>query len=172
MSIKYSLRLLNFIFAAILLILSSFLIINLNAAVKTVEIFAFLENDLNEEGAREVGKSLKDLKGIKSIRFSPPEETVKIWAKTIGRRNLVKTVGENPFPPLFRIELKKGGSIKNLRRTAAAFQEIKGIKTVEYGGKRTEEAIRRTKRYLFVSVFAFFAALINILNYFFTMKEV
>jgi len=172
MSIKYSLRILNFIFAVIILLLFSFSIINLNTAMKTVELFAFLENRLDEEEIKEVGESLKDLKGIQSIRFSTPEETVKNWAKTIGRRTLLEVVGENPFPPLFWIELKKGGSIKNLRRIASSLQKIKGIKSVEYGGKRTEEAIRRTKRYLFVSVFAFFAALINILNYFFTMKDV
>ncbi len=171
MSIKHSLRLLNLTFAVILLILSSFFIIKLNDSMKGIEIIAFLEDNLDTAGIKEAKQSLEMLKGIKSIDFSNPDETVKKWTETAERKKLLALLDKNPFPPLFRLKLKKAGSLRKLRRTAESLENIPGIKAVEYGGVRTEEAIRRTKRYLFIFVFGFFAALINILDHIFIVKD-
>ena len=167
MSIKYSLRVLNLVFAVTLLILSSFLIIKLNDSMKGIEVVVFLEDNLDTAGIKEARQSLEAFKAIKSIDFSDPDETVKKWAETAERKKLLALLDKNPFPPLFRIKLKKAGSLRRLRRTTESFKNIPGIKAVEYGGSKTEEAIRRTKRYLFIFAFGFFAALINILEHIF-----
>ena len=171
MSIKHSLRILNLVFAVILLIFSSFFIIKLNDSMKGIEIIAFLEDNLDTAGIKEARQSLEVLKGIKSIDFSNPDETVKKWAETAERKKLLALLDKNPFSPLFRIKPKKAGSLRRLRRTTESLKNIPGIKAVEYGGKRTEEVIRRTKRYLFIFVFGFFAALINILEHLFIFKR-
>ncbi len=171
MSIKYSVRLLNFTFAVILLIVSALFIINLDASMKKIDIFVFLEKNLEEEKVREIGQALKELKEVESVRFSSSDEVVKDWVDNEGRKQLIEIIAENPFPPLFRINLKKSGNIKELHRTASAIKNFNGVKTVEYGGQKTEEAIRKTKRFLVAYVFVFLASLINILNYFFTIKD-
>ena len=171
MSTKHSLRILNLVFAVILLILSSFFIIKLNGSMKRIEVFVFLEDNLDDGAIKEARQSLEAFKAVKSIDFSCPDDTGKDWAATAERKKLLALLDENPFPPLFRIKLKKAGSIRSLRRTTESFKKIPGIKVVEYGGKRTEGTIRRIKRYLFVFVFGFFAALINILDHLFIFKR-
>ncbi len=167
MSIKYSLRLLNIITAVVLLIFSSFMIIKLNKAANTIETLVFLKDDLSKEEIEGLKMRLKAFKGIKTIKFSHPDETLKMWTKTIERKKLLEIIDTNPFPPLFRIQLKKGKSLRSLYRMRTTLEQISGIKKVEYGGRRTEEVIKRTQRYLFAFIVAFFAALINILDHVF-----
>lgn len=139
--------------------------------MKRIEVFVFLDDKLDNGAIKEIRQSLEAFKAVKSIDFSLPDDTGRNWAATAERKKLLALLAENPFPPLFRIKLKKAGSIRSLRRTTESFKKIPGIKDVEYGGKRTEGAIRRAKRYLFVFVFGFFAALINILDHFFIFKR-
>lgn len=111
-----------------------------------VEIMAYLEQELDEEGIQEVENKLESLSGIESIAFVSREEALQDMQETLGKKNydLESTLGRNPLPHSFEIKAVDPHDVPQL---AVKIEKIHGVYKVNYG-KGVVEQLFSTARWV------------------------
>src|SRR5690606_12030625 len=124
---------------AVLLVLglSLLTIININSLAEhiesSIEIKAFLEEDLASSQVEKIGSRIEQVKGIKEIDFETKEMALSKWKKQLGdNENLLEGLeGENnPFPSSYIVKVEDPANIGNIAEEIAVFQ---GVEEVQYG---------------------------------------
>lgn len=124
--------------AVSLFILGVFLILVVNmtkmasSLESQVQISAYLNDALPQEGRDEVEKMTKDLPGVSKIEFIPKDRALEILRERLGDQKKILDALEdsNPLPDSFLVTVKSADDVK---KTAAAIADLYGVEEVKYG---------------------------------------
>ncbi len=97
-----------------------------------VQISAYLNDALPEEGRKEVERMTKDLKSVAKTEYIPKEEALQKLQDRLGKqKKILDALGDsNPLPNSFLITVK---SADEVQKTAAAVADLYGVDEVKYG---------------------------------------
>ncbi len=135
-----------------ILILGMSVLITLNTSTfldsleSDVEIMAYLEQELDNDGIKTVQGELESLSGIESITFVSREQALRDMQETLGKKeyDLESTLGKNPLPDSFEIKAADPHDVPDL---AVEIEKINGIYKVNYG-KGVVEQLFSTARWV------------------------
>jgi cell division transport system permease protein len=118
----------------------------LNNLESDVEIMAYLEQELDEEGIQELQEKLESWSGIEKVTFISREEALKEMQETLVKKNydLESTLGKNPLPHAFEIKAVDPHDVPQL---AVQIEKIHGVYKVNYG-KGVVEQLFSTARWV------------------------
>lgn len=124
--------------AVSLFILGVFLILVVNmtkmasSLESQVQISAYLNDALPQEGRDEVEKMAKDLPGVSKVEFIPKDKALEILRERLGdRKKILDALDDsNPLPNYFLVTVKSADDVK---KTAAAIADLYGVDEVKYG---------------------------------------
>ena len=97
-----------------------------------VQISAYLDDALTEEGRNEVEKMIKDMKSVSSVEYVTKEKALEILQERLGeQKKILDALGDsNPLPNAFTVTVKSADSVK---KTADAIADLYGVEEVKYG---------------------------------------
>ena len=97
-----------------------------------IQISAYLNDALTDEGRDEVEKMIKDMRSVSSVEYVPKEKALEILQDRLGeQKKILDALGDsNPLPNAFTVTVKNPDSVKN---TAAAIADLYGVEEVKYG---------------------------------------
>ncbi|MBR6013646.1 MAG: permease-like cell division protein FtsX [Selenomonadaceae bacterium] len=97
-----------------------------------IQISAYLNDALTEEGRNEVEKMIKDMRSVSSVEYVPKEKALEILQDRLGeQKKILDALGDsNPLPNAFTVTVKSAGDVK---KTAAAVADLYGVEEVKYG---------------------------------------
>ena len=124
--------------AVSLFVLGVFLILVMNinkmaASLESqVQISVYINDNLPEQGRKEIERMTRDLKSVSKIEFVPREEALKKLKERLGEnKKILDALGEsNPLPNAFLVTVNNPNDVK---RTAAAISDLYGVDEVKYG---------------------------------------
>lgn len=124
--------------AVSLFVLGVFLILVMNinkmaASLESqVQISVYINDNLPEQGRKEIERMTRDLKSVSKIEFVPREEALKKLKERLGEnKKILDALGEsNPLPNAFLVTVNNPDDVK---RTAAAISDLYGVDEVKYG---------------------------------------
>ncbi len=120
--------------ASALIILGSFLLLSVNFdhilkdVESQVEITAYLEDSLDQDGISRLDKDLAVITGIKEIKFISKEVAIEEFKEQVGRE-LLEGI-DNPLPNSFRIKVNDPHEVASI---AEKIEKFSGIDEVKYG---------------------------------------
>ncbi len=97
-----------------------------------VQISAYLNDALPEEGRKEVERMTRDLKSVTKIEYIPKEQALQKLQERLGeQRKILDALGDsNPLPNSFLITVR---SADEVQKTAVAVADLYGVDEVKYG---------------------------------------
>ncbi len=124
--------------AVSLFVLGVFLIMVMNmnkmaASLESqVQISVYINDNLPEQGRKDIEKMTRDMKNVAAIEYVPREEALKKLQERLGEnKKILDALGEsNPLPNAFLVTVKDANDVKN---TAAAIADLYGVDEVKYG---------------------------------------
>ena len=124
--------------AVSLFVLGVFLILVMNinkmaASLESqVQISVYINDNLPEQGRKEIERMTRDLKSVSKIEFVRREEALKKLKERLGEnKKILDALGEsNPLPNAFLVTVNNPNDVK---RTAAAISDLYGVDEVKYG---------------------------------------
>jgi len=124
--------------AVSLFVLGVFLILvmNMNKMASSLEsqvqISVYINDNLPEEGRKEIERMTRDLKSVSAIEYVPREQALKILRERLGEnKKILDALGEaNPLPNAFLVTVKSADDVK---KTAALISDLYGVDEVKYG---------------------------------------
>ncbi|MBR2519319.1 MAG: permease-like cell division protein FtsX [Selenomonadaceae bacterium] len=124
--------------AVSLFVLGVFLILVMNMSKMAsslenqVQISVYINDNLPEEGRKEIERMTRDLKNVASVEYVPREEAMKIFRERLGEnKKILDALGEaNPLPNSFLVTVNNADDVK---KTAAAISDLYGVDEVKYG---------------------------------------
>lgn len=138
--------------AASLFIFGVFMLMVLNAnqivtnVEDSIEIKAFLEEDLTTIKEKEIENRIKSIEGVKEITYESQEEALKKFESQLGEKKGLATglQEENPLPASFIIKVNSPGNVSNVSN------QIKGIDGIDIvkDGQQTVDMIIRISRFV------------------------
>lgn len=129
--------------AITLILISVFMLItsNLNSFTKNIEqqvtIRASIDTIVKDKQKQQLLSDIKKLDAVKSVKLSTGEEELENYKSEFQEDSSLFDMYEgkaNPIRDTFLIEVKDG---RDIQKTAAAVNEMKGIVSAEYGGDST-----------------------------------
>ncbi|KUG03862.1 cell division protein ftsx [hydrocarbon metagenome] len=135
-----------------ILILGLSVLITLNTSTflasleSDVEIMAYLDQDLDNDGIKDVRGKLESLPGIETITFVSREQALRDMQESLGKKDydLESTLGKNPLPDSFEIKATDPHDVPEL---AIKIEKINGVYKVNYG-KGVVEQLFSTARWV------------------------
>lgn len=133
--------------AITLILISVFMLItsNLNSFTKNIEqqvtIRASIDTIVKDKQKQQLLSDIKKLDAVKSVKLSTGEEELENYKSEFQEDSSLFDMYEgkaNPIRDTFLIEVKDG---RDIQKTAAAVNEMKGIVSAEYGGDSTSGMI-------------------------------
>ena len=124
--------------AVSLFVLGVFLIMvmNMNKMASSLEnqvqISVYINDNLPEQGRKEIERMTRDLKSVKTIEYVPREQALKTLQERLGdNKKILDALGEsNPLPNSFLVTVNNAEDVK---KTAAAIADLYGVDEVKYG---------------------------------------
>ena len=124
--------------AVSLFVLGVFLIIVMNmnkmaASLESqVQISVYINDELPEQGRKEIERMTRDLKSVTAIEYVPREVALKKLQERLGEnKKILDALGEsNPLPNSFLVTVANADDVK---KTAAAIADLYGVDEVKYG---------------------------------------
>ncbi|RLD15815.1 hypothetical protein DRI50_03390 [candidate division KSB1 bacterium] len=111
---------------------------------KHLEVEVFLEPGFTEAQAQKIVQKLKELPGVRTVRYISQEEAARRFKKEFGR-DVQEVLGTNPLPPSCILRLQpayqNAESIKRLSRIVRTWD---GVSDVVYG----QELLKVIDRYV------------------------
>ena len=156
-----------------LLILGMFLVLVLNmnhmaAALESqVQITVYLQDNMNDRDMREIGTRITKLAGVNQVLFTDKDEALERFRDRLGQQQgLLAALGDtNPLPNSFEVRVDKPEQVKP---TAQAIAEMKGVENAKFGQEIIEQLFQLTKMLrifgLMLIIFLALAALFIIAN--------
>ena len=112
------------------------LVVNMNKMAASLEsqvqISVYINDNLSENGRKEIERMTRDLKNVSAVEYVPREEALKILRERLGEnKKILDALGEsNPLPNSFQVTVKSADDVK---KTAAAIADLYGVDEVKYG---------------------------------------
>ena len=124
--------------AVSLFVLGVFLILvmNMNKMASSLEsqvqISVYINDNLPEQGRKDIERMTRDLKSVSAIEYVPREKALKILRERLGEnKKILDALGDsNPLPNSFLVTVKSADDVK---KTAAAIADLYGVDEVRYG---------------------------------------
>jgi len=124
--------------AVSLFVLGVFLILvmNMNKMASSLEsqvqISVYINDNLPEQGRKEIERMTRDMKSVTAIKYVPREEALKILRERLGEnKKILDALGEsNPLPNSFLVTVKSADDVK---KTATLIADLYGVEEVKYG---------------------------------------
>lgn len=97
-----------------------------------VQISAYLNDALTDEGRDEVEKMIKDMKSVSKVEYVTKETALKILQDRLGeQKKILDALGDsNPLPNSFTVTVKNASDVK---KTAVMIADLYGVEEVKYG---------------------------------------
>ena len=97
-----------------------------------IQISAYLDDALTDEGRDEVEKMIKDMRSVSSVEYVTKEKALKILQERLGeQKKILNALGDsNPLPNAFTVTVKSADDVK---KTAVAIADLYGVEEVKYG---------------------------------------
>ena len=124
--------------AVSLFVLGVFLILVMNmnkmaASLESqVQISVYINDQLPEEGRKEIERMTRELKSVAAIEYVPREVALKKLQERLGEnKKILDALGDsNPLPNAFLVTVNNATDVK---KTAAAIADLYGVDEVKYG---------------------------------------
>ena len=124
--------------AVSLFVLGVFLIMvmNMNKMASSLEsqvqISVYINDNLPEEGRKEIERMTRDMRSVSAIEYVPREKALKILQERLGEnKKILDALGEsNPLPNSFLVTVKSADDVK---KTATLIADLYGVEEVKYG---------------------------------------
>ena len=124
--------------AVSLFVLGVFLILVMNmnkmaASLESqVQISVYINDELSEEGRKEIERMTRDLKSVAAIEYVPREEALKKFRERLGEnKKILDALGDsNPLPNSFLVTVNNATDVK---KTASAIADLYGVENVKSG---------------------------------------
>jgi len=135
---------------AVLLVLglSLLTIININSITayieSSVEIKAFLEEELDSAQVETIGEKISQIQGVTEIDFETKETALEKYREQLGNNDslLEGLEGENnPFPSSYIVKVGNPNTIGSISNEIAAFE---GVEEVQYGKDVVDRLLEST----------------------------
>lgn len=97
-----------------------------------VQISAYLNDALTDEGRDEVETMIKDMKSVSKVEYVTKEQALKILQDRLGeQKKILDALGDsNPLPNSFTVTVKNASDVK---KTAVMIADLYGVEEVKYG---------------------------------------
>ncbi len=97
-----------------------------------VQISAYLNDALTDEGRDEVETMIKDMRSVSKVEYVTKEQALKILQDRLGeQKKILDALGDsNPLPNSFTVTVKNPGDVK---KTAVMIADLYGVEEVKYG---------------------------------------
>lgn len=97
-----------------------------------VQISAYLDDALTDEGRDEVEKMIKDMRSVAKVEYVTKEQALKILQDRLGeQKKILDALGDsNPLPNAFTVTVKNASDVK---KTAVMIADLYGVEEVKYG---------------------------------------
>lgn len=133
-----------------LLILGLFLIMVLNlnnmasALESQVQISAYLQDNLSDREAREIGTRITKIPGVIQVTYVSKEEALARFKDRLGeQKGLLTALGDsNPLPNAFEVKVDNPEKVKPV---AEAVSQLKGVENARFGQEVIERLFALTK---------------------------
>ena len=143
--------------AVSLFIFGMFLIIvmNMNRMAESlesqVEISVYLEDDLTEKEMDKIGKTLEEMQGINTVKFTDKKTALNNFKERLGdQKFLLEAIeGDNPLPNSYSVTVKHPDMVKTAADNIA---RMDGVDTVKYGQDVVEHLFDITRLIRFFGV--------------------
>lgn len=124
--------------AVSLFVLGVFLVMvmNMNKMASSLEsqvqISVYINDNLPEEGRKEIERMTRDMRSVSAIEYVPREKALKILQERLGEnKKILDALGEsNPLPNSFLVTVKSADDVK---KTATLIADLYGVEEVKYG---------------------------------------
>ena len=124
--------------AVSLFVLGVFLILVMNmnkmatSLESQVQISVYINDNLPEEGRKEIERMTRDMKSVTAVEYVPREKALKILQERLGEnKKILDALGEsNPLPNSFLVTVK---SAEDVKKTATHIADLYGVDEVKYG---------------------------------------
>jgi cell division transport system permease protein len=124
-----------------ILIASAFTLffINANAIVnswkKGIRIMVYLKPDIPDMKVTAVQRNIREMKGVKDVRFISKKEALKRLKNQLKRQSsLLENLKKNPLPDAFEIQLMETFQNQDkIEKLAARLESLEPVDEVEYG---------------------------------------
>lgn len=132
----------------IILGVSLLLVVNADKLAKSVEssveITAFMEENVGKVDRQEIETKIKNLPDVEAIQFVSKEEALEEMKDNLGdRADILETLeNSNPLPDAFRVKTTKAEIVP---QTAKKIEGFKGIEQVRYGQGVVERLLSVTE---------------------------
>lgn len=122
----------------------------------TVEIQAFVEEDLDAKSAAKLVSSLRGIEGVNTVTFISREEALADMAAQLEEtpESLLSSLGSNPLPDSYMIVVD---TAENVAPIAEKVEGLAGISDAQYGGDTVDNLFVMLKwiRYFGIALIAF-----------------
>ena len=124
--------------AVSLFVLGVFLVmaVNVNKMANTLEsqvqISVYIGDNLSAEEVKDIDNVVSGMKSVKKVEYVPREQALKILRERLGEnKQILDALGEsNPLPNSFQVTVNSADDVK---KTAAAIDDLYGVEEVKYG---------------------------------------
>lgn len=123
----------------------------MNRLESDLEIAVFVDNSLEKSQLNDLEYAIKELPGVKSIKFVSKEQALKNMQEKFGDKDydLRQTLGKNPLPNSFEV---KAQNPKDVAKLAKKVQKLDGVTKVNYGQGVVERLFQVTRWIRIISV--------------------
>lgn len=108
-----------------------------------VEVAVFLQDNLASDLVRQLGRELRQIKGVAQVTFVSKEEALAKLKRDLGDKSglLSGLEEQNPLPDSFRLRPKDAAAVPLIAKEAAA---LPGVEKVRYGEGVVEKLVKIT----------------------------
>ena len=134
---------------AVLVLMGMFLIFMMNiqhladTVESTIELKAYLKDDVDQEQIKAVEEQIKTNKQIEKVELETKEQALKNFSEQIGKKeDIIKGLEEsNPLPNSFILKLKNP---KDVEEVSKFVDKIEGVEEVKYGEEIVDKLLQST----------------------------
>lgn len=136
---------------------SALLSINIGKTLSTIEsknvVKVFLDLNIDEEKAKEIGNSISSLENVQSCEFYSKDQAVESFRERLGAA-FENLKNDNPLPDAYNVTLK------DISKYSETSEQIKNITGVDEISNKTDLFEKLTKFDRFISMFGFIFVII------------
>lgn len=122
----------------------------------TVEIQAFLVEDLPEMNRQQVEADISAIEGVETVTFVPKEQAIEEMAKQFGEttQDFIESMGGNPLPDSFLVRVQTADDVVP---TAEQMELVMNVDKVSYGKGTVEKMFNALQwvRYFGIGIIIF-----------------
>lgn len=124
------------------------LVMNMNKMAESLEsqvqINVYLEDSVEREDARDIGRELEDMQGVEKVTFISREDAMERFKERLGDQSTLLDALEdtNPLPDAFEVTLARPELVKT---AAESIEKLDGVESAKYGQDVMEHLFEITR---------------------------